>query len=102
MKNFFKYIQELEDFYNEDEDKFKSIYKLGINKWKSYVIGGLVVLGFFDKESYDKGYLKFSDYGIRYVEDKDIYIIFHTTKCFIKFESCFEYLILNIPFDGCI
>ncbi len=69
---FFKYIQELEDFCNEDEDKFKSIYKLGTNKWKSYVIGGLVVLGFFDKESYDKGYLKFSDYGMRYVEDKDI------------------------------
>ena len=69
---FVKYIRELETFYNEDEDKFKSIYKFGTDKWKSYVIGGLVVLGIFDKKSYYNGYLKFSDYGIKFIENKDI------------------------------
>ena len=69
---FFEYIRELENFYNEDADKFKSIYNLGTEKWKSYVIGGLVALGIFDKSAYDNGYLKFSDYGKKYVEKKDI------------------------------
>lgn len=69
---FFNYIRELEDFYKENKDEFESIYKVGTVKWKSYVIGCLVALGIFDKVSYDKGYLKFSDYGIQYVEKKDI------------------------------
>ena len=69
---FFEYIWELEKFYYEDGDKFKSIYKLGTEKWKSYVIGCLLALGIFDKVAYDKGYLKLSDYGKKYVEKKDI------------------------------
>ena len=69
---FFKYIQDLNDFYKENEGKFKSIYKLGTNKWKSYIIGCLVALEIFDKVAYDKGYLKFTDYGIKYVESKNI------------------------------
>lgn len=70
---FFKYIQELKDFNKENEVKFKSIYnKFATDKWKSYIIGCLVALEIFDKDAYDKGYLKFTDYGMKYVERKNI------------------------------
>ncbi|MBR5504338.1 MAG: hypothetical protein IKV87_07855 [Methanobrevibacter sp.] len=69
---FFSYIQELQNFYKDDAAKFKSIYTIGTEKWRSYVIGGLLNLGIFDKASYNKGYLKFTDYGRDYVNKKDI------------------------------
>ena len=69
---FYYYIQELQESFKEDAVKFKSIYKIGTDKWKSYVIGGLMSLGIFDKDSYNQGYLKFTDMGIEYVKQKDI------------------------------
>lgn len=69
---FYSYIKELQDSFKEDSKKFKSIYKLGTEKWKTYVIGGLVSLDIFDKDSYNQGYLKFTENGIKYVEMKTI------------------------------
>lgn len=69
---FFNYIQELQKFYKDDAVKFKSIYSIGTEKWKAYVIGGLISLEIFDKAAYNKGYLKFTDYGKEYMKKKGI------------------------------
>lgn len=69
---FFSYIKELQDSFKEDSKKFKSTYKLATDKWRTYVIGGLVSLDIFDKDSYAQGYLKFTKNGMEYVEMKNI------------------------------
>lgn len=70
--SFLEYIDELNKSFKEDKNKFISIYKIATDKWKSYVIGCLVSLGIFDKSTYNKGYLKFSDFGKEFVKKKDI------------------------------
>lgn len=70
--SFFEYIDDLHNSFKQDKDKFISIYKIATDKWKSYVIGCLVSLGIFDKSAYNRGYLKFSDFGVEFVEKKGI------------------------------
>ena len=69
---FLSYIQKLDAFYKEDKDKFKEIYKIATEKWKSYVIGCLVSLEIFDKTFHKKGYLKFSEDGLNFVQKQGI------------------------------
>ena len=71
--DYLSYISGLETLRNNNEDEFISLnISLAKDKWNSYVNGGLVSLGILDKNCFRKGYIKLSNAGKKFVDEKNI------------------------------